>query len=73
MDVGGAVARRLQRKPAASATIRCESVAPLLNVYGVANTDPLTGSIVLGQGMDRVFDDVKMTIDADVGSSGMMM
>ena len=42
-----------------------QTMAPLLNAYGVANVDPITGSIIIGQGMDRMFDDVKMTIDAN--------
>jgi hypothetical protein len=39
-------------------------MADLLNAYGVANVNPVTGTITIGQGMDRMFDDVKMTIDA---------
>jgi len=41
-----------------------QTMAPLLSAYGVANVDPITGSIIIGQGMDRMFDDVKMTINA---------
>jgi hypothetical protein len=48
-----------------------QKMAPLLNTYGVANFDPITGSIIIGQGMDRMFDDVKMTIDAS-GNVSMM-
>jgi len=43
----------------------------LLNAYGVATVDPITVPIVIGQGMDRMFDDVKMTIDAS-GNVSMM-
>lgn len=48
-----------------------QTMAPLLNTYGVANVDPITGAIIIGQGMDRMFDDVKMTIDAS-GAVSMM-
>jgi hypothetical protein len=48
-----------------------QKMAPLLDKYGVANVDPITGPIVIGQGMDRMFDDVKMTIDAS-GNVSMM-
>lgn len=48
-----------------------QKMAPLLSTYGVANVDPITGSITIGQGMDRMFDDVKMTIDAG-GTVSMM-
>jgi hypothetical protein len=48
-----------------------QTMAPLLNAYGVANVDPVTGSIIIGQGMDRMFDDVKMTINAS-GTVSMM-
>ena len=41
-----------------------QKMASLLSQYGVANVNPVTGQIVIGQGMDRMFDDVKMTIDA---------
>ncbi|MDD2309391.1 MAG: hypothetical protein PHH91_07380 [Desulfuromonadaceae bacterium] len=43
----------------------------LLNAYGVATVDPITVPIVIGQGMDRMFDDVKMSIDAS-GNVSMM-
>jgi hypothetical protein len=39
-------------------------MAPVLNAYGVANVNPVTGTITIGKGMDRMFDDVKMTINA---------
>ena len=48
-----------------------QTMAPLLNAYGVANVDPITGSIIIGQGMDKMFDDVKMSIDAN-GTVSMM-
>jgi len=48
-----------------------QTMAQLLNAYGVANVDPITGSIIIGQGMDRMFDDVKMTINAS-GTVSMM-
>ena len=48
-----------------------QKMAPLLDQYGVANVDPITGPIVIGQGMDRMFDDVKMIIDAS-GNVSMM-
>lgn len=42
-----------------------QQMGQLLNSYGVAATvDPITEPIVIGQGMDHIFDDVKMTIDA---------
>jgi hypothetical protein len=41
-----------------------QTMAPMLNAYGVANVNPVTGTITIGQGMDRMFDDVKMTINA---------
>lgn len=47
------------------------TMAPLLTQYGVATIDPITGSIIIGQGMDRMFDDVKMTINAS-GTVSMM-
>ena len=48
-----------------------QTMAPLLDAYGVATVDPITGAIIIGQGMDRMFDDVKMTIDAS-GNVSMM-
>lgn len=42
-----------------------QKMASLLAAYGVANLDPITAPIIIGQGMDRMFDDVKMTIDAN--------
>ncbi len=46
-------------------------MAPLLATYGVVNADPIAGSYTIGQGMDRMFDDVKMTISS-TGSVTMM-
>ena len=48
-----------------------QKMAPMLNAYGVANVNPVTGTINIGQGMDRMFDDVKMTINAS-GNVTMM-
>jgi hypothetical protein len=48
-----------------------QKMGPLLDKYGVTNVDPVTGSIVIGQGMDRMFDDVKMSIDSS-GNVSMM-
>jgi hypothetical protein len=48
-----------------------QTMAPLLSAYGVANVNPVTGTIIIGQGMDRMFDDVKMTINAS-GTVSMM-
>lgn len=48
-----------------------QTMAPMLNAYGVANVNPVTGTINIGQGMDRMFDDVKMTINAS-GNVSMM-
>lgn len=48
-----------------------QKMATLLKAYGVANSDPITSPITIGQGMDRMFDDVKMTIDAS-GNVSMM-
>ncbi|MDD2581640.1 MAG: hypothetical protein PHR66_06575 [Desulfuromonadaceae bacterium] len=55
----------------ASLQLMQQKMAALLNAYGVANADPITGPITIGQGMDRMFDDVKMTIDAS-GNVTMM-
>lgn len=48
-----------------------QTMAQLLNAYGVATVDPIAGPVIIGQGMDRMFDDVKMTIDAS-GTVSMM-
>lgn len=41
-----------------------QKMGALMSVYGVANTDPITGLYNIGLGMDRMFDDMKMTIDS---------
>lgn len=51
-------------------TVR-QKLAPLMNVYGVANQDPMTSNFTIGNGMDRMFDDVKMSVDAN-GNVTMM-
>jgi hypothetical protein len=48
-----------------------QKMTPLLTTYGVPNADPISGAFTIGQGMDRMFDDVKMTIDAN-GNVSMM-
>ena len=48
-----------------------QTMAQLLNTYGVANVNPITGPVTIGQAMDRMFDDMKITIDAN-GSVSMM-
>jgi hypothetical protein len=40
-----------------------QTMGPLLNTYGVANADPISAPYTIGQGLDRMFDDVKMSID----------
>lgn len=55
----------------ASLQLMHQTMAQLLNAYGVATVNPITTQIVIGQGMDRMFDDVKMTIDAS-GNVSMM-
>ncbi len=52
----------------ASLQLMHQTMAQLLNTYGIANVNPITAPVTIGQGMDRMFDDVKMTIDA----SGMV-
>ncbi len=48
-----------------------QKMAPLMTRYGVADADPMSGPFTVGQGMDRMFDDVKMSIDSD-GNITMM-
>ena len=48
-----------------------QKLGPLLSAYGIANADPMAGPYTIGQGLDRMFDDVKMTIASD-GSVSMM-
>ncbi|KAA0895403.1 hypothetical protein [Oryzomonas rubra] len=40
-----------------------QTMGPLLSAYGVPNVDPITSPYVIGQGLDRMFDNVNMTID----------
>ncbi len=51
-------------------TVR-QKLAPLMTAYGVANQDPMTSNFTIGNGMDRMFDDVKMSVDAN-GNVTMM-
>lgn len=44
-----------------------QTMDPLMSTYGVPNADPISGPFTIGQGMDRMFDDVKMAIDANGG------
>jgi hypothetical protein len=46
-----------------------QKMAPLLSAYGVANVDPITGSITIGLGLDRMFDDVVTIQRMTVGRS----
>jgi hypothetical protein len=40
-----------------------QTMGPLLNAYGVANADPISAPYTIGQGLDLMFDNVKMSID----------
>lgn len=40
-----------------------QTMGPLLSTYGVPNVDPIKSPYVIGQGLDRMFDNVNMTID----------
>ena len=40
-------------------------MAPLFSAYGVTDADPIQGIYTIGQGIDRMFDDVKMTINGN--------
>ncbi len=40
-----------------------QTMGPLLNAYGVANVDPISSPYAIGQGLDRMFDNVNMSID----------
>jgi hypothetical protein len=42
-----------------------QKLAPLFSAYGVMNADPMSVPYSIGQGMDLMFDDVKMMIDAN--------
>jgi len=48
-----------------------QTMGPLMSAYGVPNADPVTDQFTIGQGMDRMFDDVRMTIDSN-GNVTMM-
>ena len=48
-----------------------QTMAPLMNAYGTSNADPMAGPFSIGQGMDRMLDDVKMGIDQN-GNVAMM-
>lgn len=48
-----------------------QTMAPLMNAYGISNADPMAGPFSIGQGMDRMLDDVKMGIDQN-GNVTMM-
>src|SRR6266568_4431948 len=39
-----------------------QTMGPLLNAYGVANVDPISSPYAIGQGLDRMFDNVNMLI-----------
>jgi hypothetical protein len=40
-----------------------QTMGPLLNAYGVANVNPISAPYAIGQGLDLMFDNVKMSID----------
>ncbi len=40
-----------------------QTIMPLLTAYGVPNVDPISSPYMIGQGLDRMFDNVQMTID----------
>ena len=40
-----------------------QTMGPLLNAYGVANVDPIMAPYAIGNGLDRMFDNVHMSID----------
>ncbi|HEY3307193.1 MAG TPA: hypothetical protein VGJ93_01945 [Desulfuromonadaceae bacterium] len=48
-----------------------QKMGPLMSAYGVVNADPMSGAFTIGRGMDKMFDDVKMTIDSN-GNVTMM-
>jgi hypothetical protein len=48
-----------------------QTMGPLLTTYGVANADPISAPYMIGQGLDRMFDDVHMSIDQN-GTVTMM-
>ena len=48
-----------------------QTMGPLMSAYGITNADPISGAFTIGQGMDRMIDDVKMSIDEN-GNVSMM-
>jgi hypothetical protein len=42
-----------------------QKMGPLFSTYGVTNADPMSRPFTIGQGLDKMFDDVKMTVDAN--------
>ena len=40
-----------------------QTMGPLLTAYGVATVDPISSPYAIGQGLDRMFDNVNMSID----------
>jgi hypothetical protein len=48
-----------------------QTMGPLLAAYGVANIDPIASPYTIGQGLDLMFDNVKMSIDQN-GNVTMM-
>jgi hypothetical protein len=48
-----------------------QTMAPLLTAYGIPNVDPISSPYVIGQGLDRMFDNVSMTISQN-GTVTMM-
>jgi hypothetical protein len=48
-----------------------QTMEPLLTTYGVANADPIAAPYMIGQGLDKMFDNVLMSIDQN-GSVTMM-
>lgn len=48
-----------------------QTMMPLLTTYGVPDVDPVSSPYTIGQGLDRMFDNVQMTIDQN-GNVTMM-
>jgi hypothetical protein len=48
-----------------------QKMGQLLNTYGVTNADPISAPYTIGQGLDRMFDNIQMTIDQN-GNVTMM-
>ena len=42
-----------------------DKMGPLLTAYGVPNIDPISTPYTIGNGLDRMFDNVHMSIDQD--------